>query len=166
MVIAKEGKKVTVDDSALVALINAAQAKGEEGVTNAGNAQKTADEAKSAASTNATAIGETNTVVAGHTTTLGEHSTAIGKNTTDIATLVGRVDGHDTALAGKADKSVEATVAGHTTELAGLTSRMSSAEGLIATKANSADVYTKTEIDAKTGAITVGKTLVQMISEA
>lgn len=162
----KEGKTVTINDSALVALINTAQTQADKGVTDAGNAQTTADGAASKAQANETAIGTINTTIAEHTSTLGEHSTAIGKNTTDIATLVGRVDGHDTALAGKADKSVETTVAGHTTELAGLTSRMSSAEGAIATKANSADVYTKTEINDKTGTITEGKTLVQMIAEA
>ena len=167
-------KTITIDDSALVALINAAQAQADKCVQDASNAQTTANEAKAKADANETALGTLTTTVTGHGTTIGEHGTKIGNletlteghtssinsNTQSITTLTGQVatKAEQTALDGAvADiaKNTTAITTLNETTIPGINTE-------IGKKANSADVYTKTEI----GTIAEGKTLVKMIEDA
>ena len=157
-----EGKTVTIDDAALVALINAAQTKANE----AGEAATTA---KSNSEANATEIATIRDI------TIPGVKAIVDKNVEDIADLLARV----TTEEGKVS-TLETTVTG-LSELVGvnkenitnLTTRVTANETAITgineiliNKANSADVYTKSEVNAITGIPTEGKTLVQMISDA
>lgn len=97
------------DDSGFDARITEAQNQANKGVNDASAAQTTANEAKASAAGNATSISELNTTVAGHTTTIGEHTTKITnletfqtEHTALYNSLKGTVDGHVTAIAGKA----------------------------------------------------------------
>ena len=165
------------DDSGFDARITAAQAQADKGVNDASAAQATANEAKGAAEANATAIGTLNTTVAGHTTTIGEHTTKIGllenfqsEHTAAYNTLNGIVSGHTTAIAGKAEQTaLDAAVADISKNTTAIkTLNETTIPGIneeISKKANASaldNYYTKTQV----GAITEGKTLVEMINEA
>lgn len=149
------------------ARIAAAKEQADKGVTDAATA-----DAKAVA--NAEEIGK-------HETRIGNLETASGNYATDIANLKAAdtthaaeysalkntVDGHVTAIANKAEQSVVNEISAKATanETAIKTLNETTIPGVnaeIAKKANSADVYTKTEV----GTIAEGKTLVQMIEEA
>ena len=166
------------DDSGFDARITAAQNQADKGVNDASAAQTTANEAKGAAETNATAIGTLNTTVAGHTTTIGEHTTKIGnlenfqnEHTAAYNTLNGIVSGHTTSIAGKAEQTAldaaVADIAKNTTAIKTLNeTTIPGINEEVGKKANSADVYSKTAMDAIIGTPTEGKTIVQMIEAA
>lgn len=147
--------------------ITAAKEQADKGVTDAAAA-----DAK--AVTNAENIGK-------HETRIGNLETASGTYATDIANLKAAdtthaaeysalkttVDGHVTAIANKAEQSVvneiSAKATANETAIKTLNeTTIPEVNAEIAKKANSADVYTKTEV----GTIAEGKTLVQMIEEA
>ena len=147
--------------------ITAAKEQADKGVTDAAAA-----DAKAVA--NAEEIGKHETRIGNLETAKGDHETRIldlenAENThaAEYTALKGIVDGHTTAIAGKAEqtdlnaanaeiaKNVAAIKTLNETTIPGINEE-------IAKKANSADVYTKTEV----GAIAEGKTLVQMIEEA
>jgi hypothetical protein len=166
------------DDSGFDARITAAQTQADKGVNDASAAQTTANEAAAQAAANLTAIGTVNTTVAGHTESINDHASRITtlenfKTSHEAAyeTLNGIVSGHTSDIAKKANQ----------TDLDAAVARISTNEGAIKTlnettipginteigkKANAADVYTKTEVNAITGTPTDGKTLVQMIEAA
>lgn len=162
------------DDSGFDARITAAQNKADQGVQDAATAQTKANEAATAAGNNATAIGTLTTTVEGHTKTIGEHATDIGllktfqtEHTSAYNTLNEIVTGHTSAIAKKAEQTtLDGAIARiATNETAIKTLNETTIPGInqeVGKKANSADVYTKTEI----GTIAEGKTLVQMIEDA
>ena len=115
------------------------------------------------------------------TTRVGTVEGAANKNASDIAALVtkvaieeGKVGTLETAVANKADATTVTALAervgANEGNLTSLTTRVSANETAVTNlsndKANKSEVYTKSEIDNKTGIITEGKTLVQMIAEA
>ena len=132
--------------------------------TAAANAQSTADGAVTQANLNKESI-------AGHLTrilALEQHDIDHAAEYSALNQIVGE---HATALGGKADVS---TVSGHTTQIGALESAVKTINetelpGIreaISNKANASAVYTKEEVNAITGTLTEGKTLVKMIEEA
>lgn len=161
--------------TALDERVTAAKTQADKGVDEAGKAN-------AAAATNAGEISKHETRIAGleeaKNTQAGEIAAlrqADATHTGEYNTLKGIVDNHAEAIVKKADQ----------TTVDGLLTRVSTNETAIKTlnettlpalkselnteigkKANATDVYTKTEINAITGTLTEGKTLVDMISEA
>lgn len=146
--------------------------------TNAGSAasmaQTTANEAKASIEANATTIGEHTTQISGLTTTTSEHTTKIialenadTAHAAEYSALSEIVSGHTSTIATKADTTTvnELTTKVTANETAIKTINETTIPAInteIAKKANSENVYTKTEI----GTIADGKTLVGMISDA
>ena len=155
------------DDSGFDARITAAKSQADKGVSDAGAAQATADN-------NATEIGKHETRIGLLETAKGDHETRIislenadSQHASEYSALKGIVDGHTSALATKAEQTavdaVSAKVGANETAIATLKDTTIPAINTeINKKANSADVYTKTEV----GAIAEGKTLIQMIEDA
>ena len=155
------------DNSGFDARITAAKTQADKGVDDASaaaaaaaNAQTTADEAKTQASTNKDNIAD-------HSARIIVLENADTDHKAEYEALSGIVSGHTTAIAGKAAQtdldSAVARIA--TNETAIKTLNETTIPGIntaINNKANSGDVYTKTDI----GVITEGKTLVKMIEEA
>ena len=166
------------DDSGFDARITAAQSKADEGVSAAGVAQTTANEAKATAAENATAIGTLNTTVAGHGTSITDYGTRIGdletyKATHEAAYQVTKKLAEDnaTTIATKAAQSdltaANQNISKNADDIKALNdTTIPAINEAIGKKANSADVYTKNEVNAITGTVAEGKTLVQMIEEA
>lgn len=166
------------DDTGFDARITAAQTQADKGVNDASAAQTKANEAAAAAAANATTIGELNTTVAGHTENINDHAgriTALENadkaHATEYATLQGIVNGHTESIAKKADQTVVDGISAKASanESAIQTLNETTIPGInteIGKKANAADVYTKTEVNAIAGTPAEGKTLVQMIEEA
>ena len=161
--------------TALDERVTAAKAQADKGVDEAGKAN-------AAAATNAEEIAKHETRISGleeaKNTQAGKIAAleqADATHSGEYTALKNIVDDHAETLAKKADQ----------TAVDGLITRVSANETAISTlnettlpalkselnteigkKANSAEVYTKTEIDAITGEVAEGKTLVQMIEEA
>lgn len=166
------------DDSGFDARIAAAQNQADKGVNDASAAQTTANEAATAAAANLTAIGEINTTVAGHTTSINDHASRITtlenfKTSHEAAytTIDGIVSGHTSEIAKKANQTdLDAAVARVAANEAAIkTLNETTIPGVnaeISKKANATDVYTKAEVNAITGTLAEGKTLVQMIEAA
>ena len=156
-----EGKTVTIDDTALVNLISAAQAKAEEGVTNAATAQakanSNASEIEALKGRMTTAEGNINT----NASAVAALDTRISANEGTITTIQGNVDK-------KADKTaldaLAETVGTNSGNITALTSRVAANETAIASKADKtalADYYTKSEIGDLGD-----KTVITLINEA
>lgn len=164
-------KTITIDDSGLQTLISAAKTQADKGVNDASaaasaaaNAQTTANEAKTQASTNKDDI-------AGHLTRIVALENADTTHAAEYEALSGIVSGHTTAIAGKAAQTdldaAVARVAANESAIKTLNdTTIPGVNAEIAKKANSADVYIKTEVNAITGTVTEGKTLVDMINDA
>lgn len=161
------GKAVSIDDSGLRADIADAKAAG----TNAGNvasqAVQAAGENANKIQTNTGDITNLKTLTGEHTEKLSAIEAANATHDAEFKALKGTVDGHTTAIAGKAEQSSLDAVSAKAgaNEQAIKTLNETTIPGVnaeIAKKANSADVYTKTEI----GTIASGKTIVQMIADA
>lgn len=162
------------DDSGFDSRITAAQTQADKGVSDAAAAQTKANEAAAAAATNATAIGELNTTVSGHTTTINDHASRVkaledadAAHASEYQALSGIVSGHTEAIAKKAEQTALDAVSAKASanEASIKTLNETTIPGInteIGKKANTADVYNKTEI----GTIAEGKTLVQMIADA
>lgn len=153
--------------SALDERVTAAKTQADKGVTDAAAAA-------ASAATNAEEIGKHETRIGALETAKGDHETRIinlenadSQHASEYTALKGIVDGHTTSLASKADQtsldavSAKATANENSIKTLNDTTLPLLSED-IAKKANSADVYTKTEI----GAIEEGKTIVKMIEEA
>lgn len=156
-----EGKTVTIDDTALVGLINTAQAKAEEGVTNAATAQAKANSNTSEIE----ALKGRMTTAEGNISTNASSITAldvrVSANEGAITTIQGNVDK-------KADKtaldSLAETVGTNSGNITSLTSRVAANETAISNKADKTalnDYYTKSEI-GELG----DKTVITLINEA
>ena len=155
------------DNSGFDARITAAKEQADKGVADAGAAQATADN-------NATEIGKHETRIGLLETAKGDHETRIislesanNQHASEYNALKGIVDGHTSALATKAEQTVvdavSAKASANETAIATLKdTTIPAINAEINKKANSADVYTKTEV----GAIAEGKTLIQMIEDA
>lgn len=166
------------DDSGFDARITAAQNQADKGVNDASAAQTTANEAKSTADANTTAIGTLNGTVAGHTESIADHATRIGvleqadiTHAAEYKTLSGIVSGHTETIAKKAEQTaldaVSQKASANETAIKTLNETTIPAINTeVAKKANAADVYTKTEVNNITGTPAEGKTLVQMITDA
>lgn len=153
--------------TALDERVTTAKNQADKGVTDAAAAS-------AAAATNAEEIGKHETRIGNLETAKGDHETRIialenadSQHASEYTALKGIVDGHTTALAEKALQSDLNAVSSKVTanETAIKTLNETTIPGInteIGKKANSADVYTKTEI----GTIEEDKTLVQMIEDA
>lgn len=156
-----EGKTVTIDDTALVNLISAAQTKAEEGVTNAATAQakanSNASEIEALKGRMTTAEGNINT----NASAIAALDTRVSANEGTITTIQGNVDK-------KADKTaldaLAETVGTNSGNITALTSRVAANETAIASKADKtalADYYTKSQIGDLGD-----KTVITLINEA
>ena len=160
----------TIDDSALTTLITTAQNK--------------ADEAAGAAAANATAIQAANGKITnlensingaeGTDGLLTRMTNAEGKITTAEATIKSHGESITSLNGAVATKAEQSTLDAAVGDIAKNTSAITTLnettipglETEISKKANSDSVYTKTEIDAKTGVLGDDKTIVALINEA
>lgn len=166
------------DDSGFDARITAAKAAGDQGIADALAASNAAAAAQAKADSNFTAIGANSSAIEalqGQVATniediegLKAHDTEHTGKYNALNTLVGE---HGTRIAdletGKADKSVVEGVSAKATANESAIKILNETtipaiNEAIGTKANAADVYTKSEI----GSIAEGKTLVKMIEDA
>ena len=168
------------DNSGFSDLISVAKAQADKGVNDAAAAQATANQAQADVDAVEVTVGEHSTVIAGHTTSISDHSTRITQleeadtaHTAEYNALKAIVDGHTTSIAGKAEQTAldtaNANITKNTNAIATLNdTTIPTINAEVAKKANSADVYTKSDVYNKTeiGTIETGKTLVQMIEEA
>lgn len=168
------------DDSGFSDLISAAKAQADKGVNDAAAAQATANQAQADVDAVEETIGEHSTIIAGHTTSINDHSTRITQledadtaHTAEYNALKAIVDGHTTSIAGKAEQTAldtaNANITKNTNAIATLNdTTIPTINAEVAKKANSADVYAKSDVYNKVeiGTIETGKTLVQMIEEA
>ena len=168
------------DDSGFSDLISAAKAQADKGVNDAAAAQATANQAQADVDAVEETVGEHSTIIAGHTTSINDHSTRITQledadtaHTAEYNALKAIVDGHTTSIAGKAEQTAldtaNANITKNTNAIATLNdTTIPTINAEVAKKANSADVYTKSDVynKAEIGTIETGKTLVQMIEEA
>ena len=166
------------DDSGFSSRIDAALAAGNQGIADASAALAAANKAQGEVDALETEVGGIQTVVAGHTTSIGDHATRIGAleqaditHATEYSTLSGIVSGHTEAIAKKAEATAlnEAVAKIGANETAIQTINETTIPAInaeVAKKANAADVYTKTEINAITGTVAEGKTIVKMIEDA
>lgn len=134
------------------------------------SASDTASSALAKAEANTTELGTVKATVDGHTTTINDHATRLGSVETTVAEHTGKLTTLEENVNKKADQT---TVDGINTAVGENAGKITTIEGSIATinttlsgKANTSDVYSKAEIDAKTGVIAEGKTLVDMITDA
>ena len=166
------------DNSGFSDRIDAALAAGNKGISDASAAHAAANQAQSEVDALELEVGALQTIVGGHTTTISDHTTRIAAleqadvtHATEYATLSGIVTGHTEAIAKKADitalDAANAKITANETAIKTINeTTIPGINGEIAKKANSADVYTKTEVNAITGTVEEGKTIVQMIAEA
>lgn len=163
------------DDSGFDARITANATGVTEAKNAASAAQTTANEAKDAAETNATAIGALSGTVAGHTTTIGEHTTKIAnletfqtEHTALYGSLKATVDGHVTAIAGKAEQTaLNATNAEVAKNAAAIkTLDETTVPAAITNAVGQAKTYTDTEVKKVTdsiGTVPEGQTVMGII---
>ena len=169
------------DDTGFDARITAAQTQADKGVSDAAAAHAAANQAQSEVDALEIEVGGIQTAVAGHATSIAGHATRIGAleqadiaHATEYNTLNGIVSGHTEAIAKKAEQTaVDAVVAkASANEAAIKTINETTIPGVnaeISKKADKTalnDYYKKSEIDAITGEVAEGKTLVQMIADA
>lgn len=166
------------DDSGFDARITAAQTQADKGVNDAATAQTAANKAQSEVDALESEVGTLSTTVAGHTNSITNYNTRIGAleqaDTTHAAEyneLKDIVTGHTSTIASLAKQTdlnnAVARISANETAISTLnTTTIPGLNTEIGKKANSADVYTKSEINAITGTLKEGKSLVQMIEEA
>jgi len=168
-------KKVTLNDAGLQNAISAAQTKANEAATAASGAQATADANAQNIQTNANDISNLKTSVSEHTTkisALEAHDTA---HTAEFNALNTTVQNQGTEIAGLKTSKADATalndavarITANETALKTLNeTTIPGINGEIAKKADADKVYAKDEVNAITGTVEEGKTLVDMINAA
>ena len=166
------------DDSGFDARITAAQTQANKGVNDAATAQTAANKAQSEVDALELEVGTLSTTVSGHTDSITKYNTRIGAleqaDTTHAAEyneLKNIVTGHTSTIASLATQAdlngAVARIVANETAISTLnTTTIPGLNTEIGKKANSADIYTKSEINAITGTLEEGKSLVQMIEEA
>lgn len=166
------------DDSGFDARITAAQKQADKGVNDAKAAADAAAQAQNEVDAVEKEVAGIQTTIAGHTTSISDHNTRIGlleqadtTHATEYSELKTIVTNHTTEIAKKADNTaLDAAIARIAVNEGAIKSinevTISSINAEIAKKANAADVYAKTEIDAITGEIPEGKDIVTLIDEA
>lgn len=166
------------DDSGFSARIDAALEKANKGVTDAAAAASAAAQAQSEVDAVELEVAGIQTTIAGHTTSINDHAgrlTALENadlaHEAEYSTLLGIVEGHTSDIAKKANQtdldSAVSRVAANESAIKTLNeTTIPGINGEIAKKANSADIYTIAEVDAITGEVAEGKTIVKMIEEA
>ena len=153
--------------TALDERVTAAKTQADAGVDAAGAAQASADTNAGEIAKHETRIGNLETAKGDHETRIINLENADSQHASEYSALKGIVDGHTESLAKKAEQSavdgVLAKATANETAIGTLNDiTIPALNTEIGKKANSADVYTKTEV----GTIAEGKTLVQMINEA
>lgn len=168
-------KTITIDDSAIQALITTAQNKANDAAAAASNAQAAADANAQNIQTNTNDISNLKTLTSTHTEKISALESADNAHAAEFSALSGTVQTHGTDIAGlksgKADTTVTDALAGRITanENAIKTLNETTIPNInseIAKKADADKVYTKDEINAITGEVTEGTTLVDMIADA
>ena len=166
------------DDTGFDNRITAAQNAADAAQGTANDAKGKAEQAQNEVDALETEVGGIQTTVSGHTETLAGYGTRIGAleqaditHATEYSTLSGIVSGHTEAIAKKADQTaLDNAVASISTNASAIetinTITIPGINGEIAKKANSSEVYTKSEINAITGEVASDTTLVQMIADA
>lgn len=149
------------------ARITAAKEQADKGVTDAAAADAKAVVNAGEIGKHETRIGNLETAKGDHETRILDLENAESAHAAEYATLKSIVDGHTTTIAGKAEQTDLATanaeIAKNVAAIQTLNeTTIPGVNAEIAKKANSADVYTKTEV----GTIAEGKTLVKMIEDA
>lgn len=160
-------RTVTIDDSDIVALINTAQNQADKGVQDAAAAAAAASAAQGTANQ-----GVSNAAAAQSTANTAkiiadQNKADIAAHATEFATLKGRVDAHDTAIA---EKAAQSALDAANTAIGTNAGKISTLEGNVATiNEGLNNRYTKSETDSAIKAITgtpaEGKTLVKMIED-
>lgn len=162
------------DDTGFDARITAAQNQADKGVSDAAIAKSAADAAQQSANDNKAILDGHVTKITALEAAKSDHAQRIGAleqadlaHKTEYETLSDIVSGHTSEIAGKAAQTALdaaiADIAKNTAAVSALNNTtIPNINANIATKANADTVYTKAEI----GALTEGKTLVQMIEEA
>ena len=165
------------DDSGFGARLTKVETDVVTAQTAAEEAEAAANAAQSDVDTLETEVGGIQTVVAGHTASISDYGTRIGvleqadvTHGTEYNELKTIVTGHTEAIAKKADASVVDGVVAKAAanETAIKTLNETTIPGInseVAKKADADKVYTKTDIDAITGIVEEGKTLVGLIEE-
>lgn len=146
IVVSTAGKKVTIDDGELVRLINVADGKGAQGISDAAAAAAAASAAQGTANqgvSDAAAAQATADTAKG---IADQNKADIAAHATEFATLKGRVDAHDTSKANAADVYTKEQV----NAITGTPDEGKTLVAMIAEKANAANVYIKSEVFTKT----------------
>ena len=147
--------------------ITTAKTQADLGVAEAGKAMAKAEENAGKIETIDSKFSPINEAINNHAATLAQLAEADTLHAAEYEALSNTVAGHTDLIGSKANSSdvaqLQNTVSGNSTDITNLkTVTIPALTSEIGNKANSADVYTKTEI----GAITEGKTIVKMIEEA
>ena len=147
--------------------ITSAKNQADKGVADAGAAQAKADANEEEIGKHAGRLTTLETAKGDHETRILGLESANSQHASEYTALKSTVEGHTGAIASKAEQStVDGVIAkASTNEAAIKTINETTIPGVlteVGKKANSADVYTKTEI----GAIAEGKTIVGMIADA
>lgn len=118
----------------------------------AGTAKQIAEDAKALAETNSGSVQSLDRRMEQAEKDIFANATVIGLHANDYATLKGRVDGHDQNIADLQNNKVNKTAVYTKEEINAITGDVaegSTLVGMINTKANSSDVYLKTEVYSK-----------------
>ena len=155
------------DNSGFDARITAAKEQADKGVNDASAAAAAAEVNAGEIAKHETRIGNLETAKGNHETRLLNLENADQEHATEYSTLKATVDGHTTAIGGKAaqgdlDAAVLRIAANEGAIKSINENTIPTVNAEIAKKANIADVYTKSDI----GTIAEGKTLIDMINEA
>lgn len=132
--------------------------------TTIGTLQTTLNDTKGKAETNETAIGSLDAIVKGHTTSINGLTERISTAETTLSETKGIVASHTTEIGKNAGDIVNLTTALGVTngKVAANETAIGNINTTLGEKANSADVYTKTEIEGIIGTRD-GKTVVELI---
>lgn len=168
LIVSTVGKAVSIDDSGLRTDIADAKKAGTDAATVASQAVQAAGENANKIQTNTTDITNLKTLTGEHTTKISALELANTTHDADYKALKGVVDGHTTAIAGKAEQSsldaVSAKAGANEQAIKALNeTTIPGVNAEIAKKANASDLanyYTKSESDEKFVAKENGKSLI------
>lgn len=144
-------KRVNIDLSAYAkqANLNTTEANAQKGIADAKTAKEAADAADAKAVANTTLINGHETRLSAVETKANDNAVAILAHASEFSDLKGRVDGHDNALANRYTKT-EVYTKEEVKAITGTPTEGKTLVGMIAEKANAADVYGKSDVYTKT----------------